>query len=290
MTTNNGFPDPSQYQLGRGHMLLDLFDSSGNPTGFYRHLGNATAFNLNIEEEVLEHTDKREELSSIDATVTLTKSLKGGFTLDEVSPENQQLFYSATAGIEDRTGAIDQTTNTNDNFTKTSAMDGRHVRLYASATNVLNASVPRLRKMVFATGFTVVEIWETATATPVLLVLGTDYTLDEELGIVFFPESGGYTGAQTLTIRFASLEEDVPTVQLLESSVVRGRILFRGENAQTGARYEVELNRVKLQADGDAGFVSDDFTTMQFQITAEKDTAYNAASPVGTITRVDEAA
>ena len=239
---------------------------------------------------MLEHTDKREELSSIDATVTLTKALKGGFTLDEVSPENQALFYSASAGSDVHPGIIDQITNTNDNFAKTGAMDGRHVRLYASATNVLNSSAVRLRKMVFATGFSVVEIWETATATPVLLVLGSDYTLDEVLGIVFFPEDGGYTGAQTLTIRFRSVDEDVPTVQLLESSVVRGRLLFRGENAQTGARYEVELNKVKLQADGDAGFISDDFTTMQFQITAEKDVAYNTASPVGTITRVDQAA
>lgn len=290
MTTNNGFPDPNQYQLGRGHMMIDLFDSSGNPSGFYRHLGNATAFTLNVEEEVLEHTNKREELSSIDATVTLTKAMKGGFTLDEVSKENQALFYSGTAGIEDRVGAIDQTLNTIDNFVKTAAMDGRHVRLYANATNVLDGTTVRLRKMIFATGFSVVEVWETDTVTPVLLVLGTDYTIDEALGIIFFPESGNYTGAQVLTIRFASLEEDVPIIQMLESSVVRGRLLFRGENAQTGARYEVELNKVKLQADGDAAFVSDDFTTMQFQITAEQDTAYNPTSPVGTITRIDEAA
>lgn len=290
MTTNNGKPDPTQYLLGRGHLMLDLFDSGGSPSGFYRHLGNCTSLTLNIEEEVLEHTNKREELASVDATVTLTKSLKGGFALDEISPENQQLFFSATAGTEDRTGAIDQDSAVVANLAKTAAMDGRHVKLYADAANLLNSAQPRLRNMTKSTTPADIEVRLDPAGSPTLLTEGTDYTLDRELGIIFWVEGGAAAGAVNIGIRFASANEDSPTVKLLQASVVRGRLLFRGENAQTGVKYEVELNKVKLQADGDANLISDEFTAMQFQLTAEKDEAYNSASPVGTITRVDHAA
>lgn len=45
------YPLPHVPMLGKGSILLDIFDSSGNPTGL-QHLGNCTKFELDLKDEI----------------------------------------------------------------------------------------------------------------------------------------------------------------------------------------------------------------------------------------------
>src|ERR1039457_474140 len=58
------YPVPHLPMLGKGSLLLDVFDASGNLTG-YQHLGNCTK----VEQEIKD--DKDELYQSINATPSL---------------------------------------------------------------------------------------------------------------------------------------------------------------------------------------------------------------------------
>ena len=70
--------------------MFDRWDSAGLPTGF-RDVGNATLVSLAPEEETLEHYSSREGIKTLDLEVTLSRKLKGKFTVDEYDKRNLQL-------------------------------------------------------------------------------------------------------------------------------------------------------------------------------------------------------
>ena len=89
--------DTGLYSLGKGIVKFDRFDADGLPTGL-RDMGNAPAFNLNVEIETLEHYSSRESTKVLDKEVTMIKRLKGTFTLDEKDRENLRLYFLSATG------------------------------------------------------------------------------------------------------------------------------------------------------------------------------------------------
>ena len=295
--TNLGVPSSDNYQIGRGALLLDLFDDAGSDTKSFLHLGNCTSFALTVEEETLEHQNNREELAVTDVTVTLTKSVTGNAVLDEITKEVQQLFFSGALADDDLGAAISRGSTLNSTTANLVIQSGsaygwkfdKHVPLFANASDVADNTSPRLRNMQADPDGTKVEVYLAPAGTQ--LVVGDDYDIDEENGTLIIHSDGTNTAAYggSLSVCFATAGVDVPRVNLLQKSAVRGRLMFVGENAANGARYEVFLNKVKLEADGDHSFIGDDFTAVSLSLTAEKDEAYDSASPIGTITRIDQA-
>lgn len=295
--TNLGVPSSDNYQIGRGALMLDLFDDSGNDTKSFLHLGNCTSFALTVEEETLEHQNNREELAVTDVTVTLTKSVSGSAVFDEITKEIQQLFFSGALADDDLGAAIVRGSTANRlvaNYAKQAGSNygwvfDKHTPLYADGTDLADSTSPRLRNMLADPDSTKVEVFKITG--DVQCVVGDDYDIDEENGTIIIHSDGtnvsGYAG--DFSICFATAEEDIPRVNLLQKSAVRGRLMFVGENAANGDRYEVFLNKVKLQADGDHAFIGDDFSAVSLTLTAEKDETYDAASPIGSITRIDQA-
>lgn len=293
--SNGGLPNTDNYIIGRGILRLDLFDESGDATGRFRDLGNATAFGLNLEEEVLDHEGSMAGLKKIDASVTLSKSLKGTFILDELTSENQQLFYSgdhserSQASLAHTAATLNQTV-----LVVAGGSAGEWMPLYYDDAGDATADfgVRGTKDRGYRVTITQVDISAGASN----LVRGIDWELDEQAGL-FQPLAGGALDDPgnlnvELDISFAALtggtgkNNQLREVLPLERTVVRGRLMFIGENAQTGERYEVFLNKVKLQADGDNQFIGDDFSELPFAFTAEADQAYDAVAPTGRITRI----
>lgn len=291
--TSGGLPNTNNYVIGRGIMRFDLFDESGDATGRFRDLGNATAFGLNLEEEILDHEGSMSGLKKIDASVTLSKSLKGTFILDELTSENQQLFYSGDH-VERAQASLTVTGATSNviNWIVLADTAGEWVPIYYDDGGSPRFDVRGTKDRGYRVTITKVDINGGASD----LVQGTDWEIDEEAGL-FLPLKGGQldTGSDIdveLDISFAALTDatsknnKLREVLPLERTVVRGRLMFIGENAQTGEKYEVFLNKVKLQADGDNQYIGDDFSELPFALTAEADEAYDAIAPTGRITRI----
>ena len=292
--TSGGLPNTNNYVIGRGIMRFDLFDESGNASGRYRDLGNATAFGLNLEEEILDHEASLAGLKKIDASVTLSKSLKGTFILDELTSENQQLFYSGDL-IERAQATLSRdgaSVENEINLVVVRDSAGHWMPLYYDTDT--GAPVPRFDvRGTKLRGYRVTIDRVDINLGASDLVRGTDWELDEDAGL-FQPLKGGALdlGSDTdveLDIAFAALSDatgknnKIREIRPLERTVVRGRLLFVGENAQTGEKVEIFLNKVKLQADGDNQFIGDDFSELPFALTAEAD---DALAPTGRITRI----
>lgn len=291
--TNLGKPSTDNYLIGRGVLRLDLFDTSGNATGLYRDLGNATDFNLTLDEETLEHQSSLSGLKVTDASVTLSKSLTGGFVLDEITKENREIFFSATlAEVTQASQDIDG----DDNYSLSSSELGYWLPLYNSASNLKDSTQARLR----FPNIELIQVGSTMTDSGATLVEGTDYDVDNEAGLIIFYNSAamaGYLANDDPLLLDVDWESDSLNdtggdkasawdAQVLERTVVRGRLLFVGENAATGKKYEVFLNRVKIEADGDASAIGDDFSNLSFQFTAEKDEAFDSTASIGKITEL----
>lgn len=290
--TNGGLPSTNNYQIGRGILRLDLFDTAGNATGQYRDLGNVTAFALNLEEETLDHEASMSGLKTLDASVTLSKSLKGSLTLDEITSENQLLFFSGTH-VERAQASLSFTGATSN---VTCWVVPRNSAGYWMPIYYDNGGSPRFdlkgtKERGFKVTITRVDISGGASD----LVRGTDWDYDSEAGL-FVALAGGALDSGSdinveLDISFAALtgattNNKLREVRPLLRTVVRGRLSFIGENAQTGEKYEVFLNRVKLQADGDAQMIGDEFSELTLALTAEADTAYDSVAPTGRIIRI----
>jgi len=87
--------DTRDYTLGKGKML---FKKDGED--FYRDLGNAPAFTLNVTIDKLEHFSSRSGISVKDLEVITQMTVGGSFTLDEANGENLSMFVMSTGAVQ----------------------------------------------------------------------------------------------------------------------------------------------------------------------------------------------
>lgn len=97
-SNTTGLPDPNDYQLGRGRLYMAVLDTStGLPDDDgWRDLGNATAVNLNVTEETLDHRSSRAGTATIDKSVSISRTATLTWALDEISQENMALLLGGT--------------------------------------------------------------------------------------------------------------------------------------------------------------------------------------------------
>jgi hypothetical protein len=272
--TNDGKPDTAQLLLGRGHLMLDLFDTSDNPTLMMRSLGNASGFTLTGEEEIIEHFSSRAGLKKLDASATLTKSLKGTMTLEEISPENIALFGSATiTEIAAESGSV-----SNDVWIPDDA-GGYWVQIWRDAADT--SPGPEKKQGTRPA----VGINPAVAATISGSVENTDFEVDYARGRLYIIPAGNLsnTGGAWKSITYTLLAGDRRDIRLLNRTVVRGRLTFVSENAQTSEKRTLILNKIKMQASGDLQFISNEWASLAIEFTCEEDATNFPNSPVGSL-------
>lgn len=252
--------------------MAAFYDSDNNPTGIFADLGNCTNFAISIEEETLEHTSSREGLAKVDASVTLSKELGGSFTLDEYALEQLKAFLSADAVETAVAGATYTGADVDIPSFDSATMAGHWLELF-------NSSGDRVRNLssLSVTGPSASPTYD----------INDDYLVDLDLGMLFI-----VAGGQIDTDDPASLEipctEAAGTnqeIRMLNETTIRAAIIFLGENAQTGEKFEIRLHKCKITAEGDQGWISNEYGTMDFNFVAEETTeAAYSASKVGHIT------
>lgn len=262
----SGVPDTNDYLLGRGIVYASVL-VNGLPTS-WRDLGNCPDFSLNVEKETLEHQSSRSGLKITDKEVVLSQSAGYSFQLDEINNENMALFFSgnkathtnpAVAGVAD----IVLTSSAELGFWY-DLVDGTGERLYdVTAGNLTVEADP--------------------SGTPVTLVLDTDYELDAEMGrIRLKADAVNIADGDELGFDYtadAGATAAVDQVNALTQTSVTIALKFIGENpADNGSRYEVQIQKTAILAEGDFALISDDWTTMTFTGSAERNDAYSEAS------------
>jgi hypothetical protein len=271
--TNGGTPTSQNYEIGRGKLLLDVFES-GAATGSFVDRGNCSAFALSMEENTLDHTSSLEGLATKDVTVTLDKSIKGSFTLEEITKENLQIFFSADMGT-----VVQTATDITDGLLTISAQAvGKWFKLYDGAANLLDRTAPNLPV------FDITSPVLTDNAGSTTYVLGTDYEIDLKFGLIRLLTTGALSGGLTAgKLDFAKDAKTYDKVRMLNVTTVNARLQFLGEDAYTGKKKLLFLNKVKLIASGDAAQISDEWSQVTLEFTVEKDVTYDSASPYGYI-------
>lgn len=273
-----GTANPNDYLLGRGIVYAAALSGGLPDASGWRDLGNCPQFNLNLEVETLEHQSSRSGLKVTDKEVVLSQKANVSFQLDEINFRNLALFLSGTSAATALTNpAIAGVTSIRLStsvvlgrwYDLTSLDDGGGVRLY----DVASANI---------------SLEQDPAGTPTALVEGTDYTLDEKMGRVFFLSTAvniadgdevDFTAAAD-----AGATPNIDEVKALTQTNVTVALKFIGENpADNDTQIEVQIHQIQLKAEGDLALIGDEFATMTFTGVAESNTTADPDSDFITV-------
>lgn len=223
---------------GAGHLLIDIFDSSGNPTGNYYQFGNATSLTLSPQAE----TESREsnypetygeELES----VTQKQPTKFKATVNDVPRKvmalatfGRDIDFSQAAATEDQTYVVTPT---------------------PGAVTLL----PHLS--ILESGLAI------APAVGDALVLGTDFEVDLAGGAIKWLETAKVTGSLTVTYRHGLI--DGYAVQGGTESQIKGAIRMIGVNFASGKKCVLDVWGASFQPTSEIDFFAKSFLNVTFE-------------------------
>ena len=266
-----GKPQITDVRLGRGALHFALLDPvTRKPLGF-RHLGNCTAFTLNVESETLEHLSSRTGVRSVDKEIILSQKVGVSMTLDELNYQNLALFLSGTA-----TKAV-----TNPARTTVAVLQIAAAGYEGFSYQLVNSSGNRLFDLAPATA-----VIRTATSGGTVLTLGVDYEIDLKWGTVFIiPGAPNHADGAPLFFSYITAgteQQGVDQVDLLTQASISGFLRYVSINAANNDKQEnLDLHSVTLKADGELPMISDEFSTLTLTGSAERNETGYPTSPVG---------
>ncbi|MCP4897880.1 MAG: hypothetical protein GY906_12985 [bacterium] len=270
-----GKPNTNDYNLGRGKVYFADILSDGSP-GAYRDLGNSPEFNITVESETLEHQSSMQGLRVTDNEVVISQKVGLSITLDEINFQNLAMFVSGDYSTGPTNPAVAGITSYS--WITTAKHGGVTLGAWY---DVVDPNGVRAYDIKGA------DLILTEPVGPTVLVENTDYTVDEHMGRVFFlTTASNIVDADdcdlelTANVTAAATDE----VRALTKSEFSGALKFVSENpADADHQTEYQFHQVQLQAEGDFGLISDEFTQMQMTGTAETNTDADPDSPTLTI-------
>lgn len=262
--------------LGGGSLYIALLDTTTgleDDAGF-RDADNVTEFTLTIDIEELEHQSTEFGVRSTDKKIVLQRELTFGFTLDKISAQNLALW--ALGG--------------------TSTLVNPAVVGFSAQVVTDSAELGRWYNIRDGSGNPVGDI-ETAnvtirrdpSGTPVTLVDGTDYLLDENHGRFFVLTGGAVVQGDEIDVALAADAGAVANLDLVEAftstSTQRYVIEFHQHDGCEGTVARYIIHSCTIQPDGDAGLVAEEFQTLSFTGTGEAESV--ATGSPRTLTIID---
>jgi hypothetical protein len=223
--------------LGKGSILIDRLDASGNPTGFMP-IGNATKFELDLKD------DRAELYSSMNKTVTLiatalkkrqpTLSITGTDFRDDVA--TLFLMSDAKTLVSTTASSISAEPLAGASVTKKGKyFETVHRNLDPTPANIV--------------------VNQASSA----LVAGTDYIVADPVeGLIYFPASGAVDDTAAVTIDYKTLVGSFSQIAGGTVPVQQARLRFVPDPTD-GQKIGVEVWRVNLSPNGQIGFIADDY-------------------------------
>lgn len=247
--------DLGNQTLGRGKVYVSTFKSGTHTPAGWRFLGNTPSFNINVNQQKLDHFSSDAGVRVKDKSVVLQVDVTGNLVLDDINFANLSLFFFGTGSTLVQTSATAQV----ESFTN--VLQGYAYQL--GITNSNPTGVRSISNVVVAVGG--------STKT-----LDTDYTLDTDRGRIFIVEGG--TIADNATIQVTYDRAVKSRKQFISGTTqIEGALMFESANPQ-GAKTDFYMPYVRLGPNGDFNLKADEW--QQLPLTAEilADTAYNRAA------------
>jgi len=276
----SGAPNTRDYVLGRGTVYIAAINATtGLPdVNGFRDLGNAPEFNVTVSTEDLRHQNSRDCIKFTDKRFVISQEVGLSFQLDET--RNFQNLSDFLAG----------STETYDNphdVTSTDVVIAVDVHL--GAWYQLRAASGARVYNIDAVGC--VYTIEKDGSPDVLLVEGTDYEIDEQLGLVRFLDSATLAEGDQVQWSIttgATTPNNLDQVNALIRSEVSGALLFVQDNSgDCGQKIEWLFHKVSLSADGDLSMIGDEVSVMNFTGVAEINSLVTDTSKVLTVRTYD---
>lgn len=272
-----GAPNTRDYVLGRGVVYLAQIDvATGLPdVNGFRDLGNAPEFNISVSTEDLKHQNSRDCIKFTDKRFVISQEVGLSFQLDE--SRNFENLSDFLAGSTETYDNPHDTTHT-DVVISADVKKGRWYELRdENGQRVYNLDAAGL-----------VYTIEKDAGVDVLLVEGTDYEIDEQLGLVrFLPASVTLADGDQVqwTISAgATVAQNLDQVNALQRSEVKGALLFVQDNSgDCGQKIEWRFHQVSLSADGDFALIGDEVGVLAFTGVAEINSKVTDTSKVLTV-------
>lgn len=265
------------YLLGRGCIYIaPLNSSTGLPDTGFRNLGHASEISISPEINEVEHVNLCVGNGDVDEIFVTRRRFNLAFTLEEVSHENSALYSF---------GTIEEVANPA--VAGIAAYDAG-IAVKGRSYQIQNSSGVRAFDIQDAGDVTVK--WDVATANTTL-VLGTDYELDLERGLVFIlkTSTGVVTEDKLLNIALAAdanPKANVQRVLALADDIRDYAVFIKGLNGKDGEPYDLDLHSVRLKPAGSVSLINlDQQTQLQFEGVAQVNTALSGASKTFTVSK-----
>lgn len=224
--------------LGSGTLLMKRLDIPGAQ---FTEVGNATKFEIHTPTEFRRRASRMKASygQTLD-TVALPQDASLGFTLDDVNPENLAL---ALLGVPET-------------YTQTAATDlSETVTAVSGAWHDLGKV--KLANVVVEQGAT------TYTA-------GTDYEVNAEIGMLKVLAGGSITPAAELSVRYDCAEVSGHAVKGATRPTVSVALILDGRNHVDGSSCRVDVYRARITPASAVNFLSQEFTSVDFDGSLEK--------------------
>lgn len=217
--------------LGAGDVYIDRLDQDNNATG-YTLEGSVADFSINVENEIKEQTSKgRKTYGQVLATATIPGKPSVTFTLQKVSSTNMAMAVLGAA----TTGSQEEGSATAEAVT---AKVGKYVDLgFAKISNLVVKD-------------------ETDTTT---YADGTDYYVDEDLGMIMALAGGSITDADVLHCAYDYAAYDYSDITGNSDPNIKVKIRFGGKNFVDGKTIDAVCYQVALRPTSALGLISEDF-------------------------------
>lgn len=228
--------------IGKGELWFAPFKTgTQEPDGYY-FIGNCPEINLNREADKLPHYDSTAGLRRKDEEITLEARMAGSISCDNVRPQTLGLFLMGEDFVLTVASATGLTT---------SIVGVKRGRTYQLGETLAQPSGAR--------SVTVTEVHLTSTPATIYTP-GTDYVVDEALGLITIPVTSTIAANANITVEFDQAAHTRQQV-IASDTEVAGAVKYISRNP-IGQRLDYFMPFVKFSPNGDIALVSEEWMTI----------------------------
>ncbi len=257
------YPIPHVPMLGKGSILLDIFDANGLPTGL-RHLGNCTKFELDLKDDIAELYQSLNKSVTLIATALKKRQPKIAITGTDFSSDHIAIVQMSSGKTTVATTVTTISAETLIGATVTGAK-GRFFRTANRNLDMATANVPVLT--------------QTQGGSVATLVSGTDYVVsDPVMGMIYIPVGSSIIDSAAVSITYHTLLGSNDHVAGATVPFQQGHIVFDPDPVD-GQKIGCDIWRVNLNPNGNVGLIADDYGNWTLDGNILDDTANHPSAP-----------
>ena len=241
--------------LGKGSLLCDVFDASGNLAG-YQHLGNVTKCEQEIKDDQAKLYQSINATPSLIATAVKKRDVMLSITGTDFSFQHLAIAMMAAGGAETTLSTGTTPVVAEPLASATATKKGKYFATIGR--NIGTVSVKQ--------GVTT-------------LVAGTDYVVVDALeGLIYFPLTSGVVDTTAVTVDYTPTAISMSQVAGGVAPFVKARLRFVPDPTD-GKRVGVEWWQVNLSPNGKLGLIADDYGNWELDGMVLNDAANHPNAP-----------